>query len=173
MAKEKENKEANEAMTPPVPEAEEQVAETEAEDKVAELENRYLRLMAEYDNFRKRSIKEKARLFDDATFDVVQKLLPVIDSLDRSVALAETVTGEAKAFAEGIPLISEQFASILQSLGVTRIEAAGQPFNPEHHHAVQRLESEEYESGTVMDVLQTGFLLGERLIRPSLVVVAA
>lgn len=173
MAKEKEPKKVNEEATPPVLEEAERVAEETADAKIAELENRYVRLMAEYDNFRKRSVKEKARLFDDATFDVVQKLLPVIDSLDRSVELAATVNGEAKAFADGIPLMAEQFATILQSLGVSRIEAMGAPFDPEHHHAVQRLESAEHESGTVIDVLQTGFLLGDRLIRPSLVVVAA
>lgn len=155
-------------------EAEETAAEAVADtDALAELENRYLRLMAEYDNFRKRSQKEKSRLYEDACIDVVAKLLPLIDSLDRSAELAAEVSGEGKAFAEGIPLMAEQAVSLLNAMKVQRIDALNEPFDPELHHALQQIEKEGVASHTVVDVLQTGYRLGDRLIRPALVIVSA
>lgn len=180
MTKEDKQKKDNQEDVPVIEtEVEEQVdvveddALPDTEKQLKEMENRYLRLMAEYDNFRKRSQREKSKLYEDATIDCVKTLLPLIDSLERSAEQAAEVKGDGKAFAEGIPIMMDLCTDILKKMDVSRIDALGQPFDPELHHAVQQLENDDVESNTVIEELQPGYILGERLIRPSLVVVSA
>lgn len=181
MAKDEKKKKAHEDQVP-IPETEESVSELTEEEaspeddnraKFEEMQDRYLRLMAEYDNFRKRSQKEKGKLYEDATVDCVKTLLPLIDSLERSAEQAKDVTGDGKAFAEGIPIMMDLCTDILKKMDVSRIEAIGQPFDPERHHAVQQMEKDGVDSNIVIEELQPGYVLGERLIRASLVVVSA
>ena len=171
--KQEETKDEKKALPDPEEPKTAEATEPENGERIAELENRYLRLMAEYDNFRKRTQAEKSRLYKDACADVVAQLLPLIDSLDRSVELAKTVTGEGRAFADGIPLMADQALKILEGLKVDKIDALNQPFDPELHHALQQMEQENTEPNTVIEVVQTGYRLGERLIRPALVIVSA
>lgn len=179
MSKEDKKKKHDTGQDPPqetpseIVDNEEADVNTDEPDQLQVMEERYLRLMAEYDNFRKRSQKEKGKLFEDATIDCVKHFLPLIDSLDRSAEQAKTVQGDGKAFADGIPIMVDLCMDILKKMNVTRIDALGEPFDPELHHAVQRLEQEGVDENTVIEELQTGYRLGERLIRPSLVVVSA
>lgn len=179
MAKDEKKKKAHEDQVPETEEIVSEVTEEETspeddyKEKYEEMQDRYLRLMAEYDNFRKRSQKEKGKLYEDATVDCVKTLLPLIDSLDRSAEQAKEVTGDGKAFAEGIPIMFDLCTDILKKMDVSRIDALGQPFDPELHHAVQQLEKDGVESNIVIEELQPGYVLKERLIRPSLVVVSA
>ena len=144
-------------------------------DKTAELEaqlaasnDRYLRICAEYDNFRRRSQKEKDSLYGDIKADTIQKFLPVYDNLER--ALKQST--EDEAYRKGVELIMSQFEQTLEKLGVTPIESLGQTFNPELHNAVMHVDDEEKGENEIVEVFQQGFKLGEKVIRFAMVKVA-
>lgn len=154
---------------------EETAAETAVPDPTqaltAELErekDKYLRLCAEYDNFRKRTQKEKEAIWSDATAKTVEALLPVIDNLERAVEAAKT-SEELESFKKGVELTLRQFLDILQHQEVTEIEALGKPFDPNLHHAVMHVEDEQVEQSLVTEVFQKGYRIGERVIRPAMV----
>ena len=130
--------------------------------------DRYLRLLAEYDNYRKRSQKEKDSLYGDIRADVVGKFLPVYDNLAR--ALAQTT--EDEAYRKGVEMIMTQFCSTLEKLGVTKIESLGKTFDPAFHNAVMHVEDEEKGENEIVEVFQDGFMLGEKVIRFAMVKVA-
>ena len=139
--------------------------------EIADLKDRLIRQMAEFDNYRKRTDKEKKQNYEIGASDIIVKILPVIDNFERGLA---GLTEEEKngSFAQGIEMIYKQFMKTLEDLGVTPIEAVGKEFDPMLHNAVMQQPSEEYESGTVMQELQKGYMYQERVIRHSMVMVA-
>ena len=130
--------------------------------------DRYLRLLAEYDNYRKRSQKEKDSLYADIKSDTVAKFLPVYDNLVR--ALAQST--EDEAYRRGVEMIMAQFNTTLEKLGATRIESLGQKFDPNLHNAVMHVEDEEKGENEIVEVFQEGFMMGKKVIRFAMVKVA-
>ena len=153
---------------------EEKPAETKpaaAKDPAAELaamSDKYLRLMAEYDNYRKRSQKEKDALYEDIKVNALKAFLPVYDNLLR--ALAQD-TGD-EAYKKGVEMIMTQFNSIMEKLGVTPMDCLGQKFDPAFHNAVMHVDDEEKGENEIVEVFQQGFMLGDRVIRFAMVKVA-
>ena len=139
------------------------------DEKIADLEDRVKRQMAEFENFRKRTDKEKSQMFDMGAKNVIEKILPVIDNFERG--LENIPEGADEAFANGMRMIYKQMSDELTKLGVKPLEAVGQPFDPNIHNAVMQVESEEYESGTVAQELQKGYMYRDTLVRPSMVAV--
>ena len=128
----------------------------------------FLRLAAEYDNYRKRTAKEKENLWTDAKADTVQAFLPVYDNLER--ALKQETADEA--YKKGVEMIMSQLKEVFAKLGITEIEAQGKPFDPNLHNAVMHIEDENLGENTVAQVFQAGFMLGEKVIRFAMVQVA-
>ena len=139
--------------------------EMKGEMKLAAEHDRYLRLAAEYDNYRKRSQRERDSIFNDVRSDTVTKFLPVYDNLVR--ALEQSTADEA--YRKGVELIMTQFKDILSRLGVTEIEAMGQQFDPGLHNAVMRGEDETKGANEIVQELQKGFKLGDKVIRYAMV----
>ena len=135
---------------------------------VADVNDKYLRLAAEYDNYRKRTAKEKESVYSDAKADTIKPLLAVYDNLERGIAQYD----EADAHRQGLELILRQFSEVLTKLGVTEIEALNQPFDPEKHNAVMHVEDEAAGENTVVEVFQKGFALGDKVLRFAMVKVA-
>lgn len=166
---------AQEATTPaaaPEPEpapAPDPLAEAKAE--AAKLRDQLLRTAADFDNFRKRSRREISDAETRAREDVLKDLLPVFDNLDRAMAHADTAT-DVQALADGLRMVSKQFLDTLGKLGIERVKALGEPFDPSVHEAIQHLESAEHPAGVVLAEVQPGYRQGERLLRPALVVVS-
>ncbi len=131
-------------------------------------EEAYLRLAAEYDNFRKRSQKEKEAIWAEAKGSTILALLPVYDNLERALKLACT----DEAYAKGVEMTMNELKKILEQLGVTEIPALGKPFDPTYHNAVMHVEDEAAEENTIVEVFQTGFLNGDKVLRFSMVKVA-
>ena len=127
------------------------------------------RLQAEFDNYRKRAAKEQQEYRDYALADAVRSLLPILDSLDRA---ANTKAASLEDFHAGIELIDKQFHDALAKLGVQPVEAEGAPFDPNLHQAVQMVDTDEVEDNHVIDEMQRGYKLKERLLRPAMVRVA-
>ena len=135
---------------------------------VADVNDKYLRLAAEYDNYRKRTAKEKESIYGDAKADTIKPLLAVYDNLERGIAQYD----EADVHRQGLELILRQFSEALTKLGVTEIEAKGQPFDPGLHNAVMHVEDETAGENTVVEVFQKGFMLGDKVLRFAMVKVA-
>ncbi len=140
--------------------------------KVDELEDRVRRQMAEFDNFRKRTDKEKTTMFETGAKSIIEKILPVVDNFERGLA---TIPEEEKGsgFAEGMQMIYKQLMTELDSLGVKPIEAIGQEFNPDYHNAVMQVESEEYETGVIAQELLKGYMYRDTVVRHSMVAVVS
>ena len=139
-----------------------------AEKLIKEEKDKYLRLAAEYDNFRKRSQKERDSLYNDIKADTLLKFLPVYDNLER--ALKQATADEA--YRKGVEMIMTQFCTTMEKLGVTEIEAAGQKFDPTIHNAVMHVEDESFGENEVVEVFQKGFKLNDKVIRFAMVKVA-
>ena len=162
--------------TPEVPEVEETFTVTRQQmeqfESLAKLvsdgNDKYLRLAAEYDNYRKRTTKEKEGIYADAKLDTVKPFLDVADNLDRAVSLFE----EGDPHRQGVELIAKQLSAVLEKLGVTEIEALGQPFDPEKHNAVMHIEDESFGENTVAEVFQKGYQMGDKVVRFAMVKVA-
>ena len=131
-------------------------------------EEQYLRLAAEYDNYRKRSQKEKESIYADAKADALTAFLPVYDNLER--ALKQETADEA--YKKGVEMTMNQLKTVLEKLGITEIEALGQPFDPALHNAVMHIEDENFGENTVAEVFQAGFRLGDKVVRFAMVKVA-
>ncbi len=147
-------------------------AEDSSKIEIEELTTRLMRLQADFDNYRKRVEKEKTAIVQYASSGLVEKILPVLDNFDR--ALAEEIKSENKneGFFDGVNMIRNQMIEALKSEGVEEIEAVGKPFDHNFHNAIQQVDSDEYESGIVTEEYQKGYMLKDRVIRPSMVVVA-
>ncbi len=137
----------------------------ELDEELAELQDRHLRLMAEYDNFRRRTQKEKDDIYGNATAAVLAKLLPVYDNFER----ARDFPCGTDEFAKGFSLIEKSFGELLASFGIEQFGEVGDPFDPGLHHAVMHIEDEELDENVVSQVLQKGFRMGERVLRYAMV----
>lgn len=141
------------------------------DEKIAELNDRIMRQMAEFDNFRKRTEKEKQQMYGIGASEVIEKLLPVVDNFERGFA-AMTEEEKATAFAQGIEMVYKQLMTAFSDMGVTVIDAVGCEFNPDFHNAVMQAPSEEYESGIITQELQKGYMYKDKVVRHSMVMVA-
>ena len=152
--------------------AEEAAPEVTEEEKLQqalkEQEDKYLRLLAEYDNYRKRSQKEKENAWTTAKADTIKELLPVYDNLERALK-QETTDG---AYAKGVQMTMQQLKTVLEKLGVEEIPAQGETFDPNFHNAVMHMEDEAMGENIVAEVFQAGFKMGEKVIRHAMVKVA-
>lgn len=128
-----------------------------------------MRLAAEYDNFRKRSQREKDALYTDATASSIAELLPIIDNVDRALAVENA---SAEDMRKGVEMISAQAAKALEKLGASSFGAVGEDFDPNIHHCVGTCDAEGVESGKIALVLQKGYKMGDKVIRPAMVQVA-
>ena len=131
--------------------------------------DQFARLAAEYDNYRKRTAKEKESLYQDAKADTIREFLAVYDNLERAAAAPG---GEDDPHKKGLEMIFTQYKELLKKLGVAEIEAQGQPFDPERHEAVMHIDDENFGENEVAQVFQAGFLLGDKVIRHAVVQVA-
>ncbi len=180
--KQKKKKQQEEAASPEVSQASEDTAAAESSEPesepeqnrilektaLAEKEEQYLRLVAEYDNYRKRTQKEKENLWTEAKVQTISAFLSVYDNLER--ALKQDT--EDKAFAKGVDMTMKGFQDALTKLGVEQIPALGEVFDPNRHNAIMHVEDEDAEENTVVEVFQQGFICGDKVIRCSMVKVA-
>ncbi len=134
----------------------------------AELNDHYIRMLAEYENFRKRSQREKDGIYGDAVSDTVAKLLPILDSFDR----ASNYECPDEQYKKGIDLIGNSIKEAFDSLGIKEIPALGEKFDPKFHNAVMHIDNPAYEENVITDVYRKGYTLGDKVIRFSMVVVA-
>lgn len=151
--------------------------EISVEDFKKQADDRYARLMAEFQNFKKRSAKEKQDIHSYANEKIIRDLLEVLDNFERAISLMNNGNDDIKsdendAMQEGISLILSQLLEVLTKAGLEEIEALGQEFDPKFHHAVLNEPSDEFKSGEVSKVLQKGYKLNDRVIRPAMVVVS-
>lgn len=137
---------------------------------LAEEHDQYLRLAAEYDNYRKRTAKEKESIYADAKIDTIKGMLPVYDNLERG--LAQFKDEDNDPHKRGLEMVFTQFKESLTKLGVTPIDCLGKEFDPKRHNAVMHVEDESCGENTVVEVLQQGFMLGEKVLRFAIVKVA-
>lgn len=159
-----------------IEEVQEQEAQEEQEapqpDKAKEWEDKYIRLYAEFDNFKKRSQREKDARYGDAVIDTVGELLTVADNLERALAV-EAESEETVKFKEGVAMVYKQMQDTLQKLGVTEIKALGEQFDPNLHNAVMHIEDETVDDNTVVEEFMKGYIYNNtRVIRHSMVKVA-
>ena len=140
-----------------------------AAKQLESVKDQFVRLTAEYDNYRKRTAKEKDSLYQDAKADTIKEFLAVYDNLERAVA---TEGDEDSPHKKGLEMIFHQYQEILKKLGVTEIEAQGAPFDPEKHNAVMHIDDENFGENVVSQVFQAGFMLGDKVIRHAIVQVA-
>lgn len=138
------------------------------EEKLADLEDKRVRQLAEFENFRKRSEKEKSQMFEVGAKTVVEKMLPVVDNFERGL-LAVPEEEKDTPFVQGVELVYKQFMTALNELGVTPIEAVGQEFDPNLHNAVMMVDDDTLESGTVAEEMQKGYMYKESVVRHSMV----
>ena len=175
---EKTTNEAPAEDTAPAPEVEEEETFTVTREQMEQFESlaklvsdgndKYLRLAAEYDNYRKRTTKEKENIYADAKLDTVKPFLEVADNLDRAVSQFE----EGDPHRQGMEMICKQFTAVLEKLGVTEIPALEQPFDPGKHNAVMHIDDENFGENIVAEVFQKGYQMGEKVVRFAMVKVA-
>ena len=141
----------------------------EAEEKAKESFDKYLRQVAEFDNYRKRTTAEKAAMYSNGVRDTVEKLLPVVDNFERAVGSA---TDTEDTLYTGVLMILKQLRDVLAELGVEEIPAEGEPFDPNYHNAVMHVDDESCDDNVIVEVFQKGYRLGDKVIRHSMVKVA-
>lgn len=139
----------------------------ELKREIEDLKNRFLRVSAEYDNYRKRTLREKSELYEDACLDVIVQILPILDNLER----ANSVEADLGSFRKGICMVINLFYDILQKLEVKEIDSTGK-FDPKLHEAVVHISDESLEKNTIVEVLQKGYLRNDKVVRHSMVKVA-
>ncbi|MBQ2670941.1 MAG: nucleotide exchange factor GrpE [Clostridia bacterium] len=171
--KEKEELEQEEVTTEAAEETvEEEKTEPTAEEKLKEQMEKYMRLFAEYDNFRKRSQREKDMRYGDAVIDAAAAILPIGDNLERALQ-TEVESEDAKKLKEGVEMVLKQFTETLEKLGVKEIKAEGEQFDPNLHNAVMHIEDETIDDNTVVEDLMKGYIYKDgRVVRHSMVKVA-
>lgn len=143
----------------------------QAQKEVAESKDRYIRLYAEFENFRKRAQREKEEFTRFAAEQVIKDLLPILDDLERALSHAEK-SQEIKGLIEGMRLVEKQWTTSLEKAGLTPFSSLGQPFDPHMHEAMAQIETDQQAPGTVVQEYRKGYRIHDRLIRPALVAVA-
>lgn len=159
--------------------ADEASADSAAEDpRIAELQrladeynNRFLRAQADFDNFRRRTLKEKEELAQYASMKLITNLLPVVDNFGRALQTSADQT-DNQSFLKGVDMIYRQLMQVLEAEGLKVMDPVGQPFDPEVHQAIMQVESDEYEEGIVVEAVQQGYWLKDKVIRPAMVKVS-
>ena len=141
------------------------------DEKIDELTDRLTRQMAEFDNFRKRTEKEKSQMYEIGAKDIIEKILPVVDNFERGLA-SMSEEDKATPFAEGMEKIYKQLMTTLESIGVKAIEAVGKEFNPDFHNAVMHVEDEELGENIIAEEFQKGYMYHDSVVRHSMVKVA-
>lgn len=136
-----------------------------------EAHQRQLRVQADFDNYRRRTLKETADLQKYASVKLVTNLLPVLDNFGRALQTS-TETAESDSFVKGIEMINRQLWQVLEAEGLKAMDPVGQPFDPELQQAIMQVESEDYEEGVVVEVVQPGYWLNDKVIRPAMVKVS-
>ena len=164
-----ETTEEKEEETPEEASEPKQEAEESAEDKVAKMKDQWLRTMAEFDNFRKRTQKEKEQAFGRGVAYAAEAILPVVDNFERALTAAKD---KEDPFVKGVEMTYNQMIGALKSLGIEAIDALGQPFDPHFHHAMMHVEDENYGENEIIEVLQTGYMYNDTVLRCSMVKVA-
>lgn len=162
------------ASEPPVKEAKKtkkKAKHDKRDDEIAELKDRITRNLAEFDNFRKRTEKEKSQMFDMGAKSMIEKLLPVIDNFERGMAVLDEESMK-EPFAAGIVMVYKQLLKVLEDAGVEVIEAVGNEFNPDFHNAVMHVEDENFGENIVCEEFQKGYLYHGSVVRHSMVKVA-
>lgn len=149
-------------------EVEEKAPLEEQDEKYDQLKEQFMRLQADFVNFKRRTASEKAEYIELGVKKLATDILPVIDNFERALENA----GQKDAFYEGIEMIMAQLKEALQKEGITEMDSLGQPFDPNLHHAVMTAPSQEYEPDYVMEVLQKGYLMNEKALRPAMVKVS-
>lgn len=147
------------------------VKKDKKDEKIEELTDRLTRQMAEFDNFRKRTDKEKSQMYEIGAKDIIEKILPVVDNFERGLS-SMTEEDRATPFAEGMEKIYKQFMTTLEGIGVKPIEAVGQEFNPDFHNAVMHEENEEAGENIITEEFQKGYMYRDSVVRHSMVKVA-
>jgi molecular chaperone GrpE len=142
------------------------------DEQIEELNDRIRRQMAEFDNFRKRTEKEKSQMFDMGARTIIEKILPVVDNFERGFTTVEEADKD-DAFVQGMDKVYKQLITELDAMGVKPIECVGKEFNPEYHNAVMQVESEEFESGVVAQELLKGYTYKDTVVRHSMVAVVS
>ncbi|MGN7414185.1 nucleotide exchange factor GrpE [Paenibacillus sp. SAF-068] len=137
-----------------------------------EQQQRYVRAQADFDNFRRRTQKEKEELAKYASMKLVTELVPVIDNFERAMATVPE-GAEVESFSKGMQMIFRQLETVMNNEGLTAMESVGQPFNPEFHQAIMQVESDEYEEGIVVEEVQKGYMLKDKVLRPAMVKVSS
>lgn len=144
----------------------------DAEKRIAEIQDKYLRLSAEFDNYRKRTIKEKSEIIKNAAEKTITAILPVLDDMERAIANMQK-SEDAKAWLEGVELINNKFLKILSQEGLNKIETEGADFDTDYHEAIAMIPApNEEQKGKVLDCVQTGYKLNDKVIRHAKVAVA-
>lgn len=141
-----------------------------AEETIANLTDRLMRTAAEFDNFKKRSQREKSEVYSTAVCDTTEKLLPVLDNLERAISVSAE-DADANSMLEGVKMIQKQFLDALAAIGVLPMDAAGKPFDPEQHNAVMTEESDQ-EENTVLEELMKGYVYQDKVVRHAMVKVS-
>ncbi|QJD83669.1 nucleotide exchange factor GrpE [Cohnella herbarum] len=149
----------------------ENAAITELQRLADDNHSRYLRAQADFDNFRRRTVKEKEELTQYASLKLITQLLPVLDNFQRALQTGGEGS-ESESFAKGVDMIFRQLSQVLEGEGLKPMESVGQPFDPEFHQAIMQVESEEYDEGIVVEAIQTGYILKDKVIRPAMVKVS-
>ncbi|GBE37185.1 heat shock protein GrpE [bacterium BMS3Bbin07] len=164
-----EKKEGPEDVVPVEQPPEERVKELEAE--LTESRERYIRLYAEFENFKKRVQKDKEEMLKYGTEPLLQDLLTVLDNLEMAIQHAEKEVS-AESLIQGVELTLKEFRKVLNKYGISEIEAVGKPFDPAYHHAMSQVERSDLDDKTVVEEYRKGYMLKDRTIRPSLVAVS-
>jgi molecular chaperone GrpE len=142
----------------------------ELTEKLADLQDRYLRLSAEFDNYRKRTLKERIEMIKNASEDILKDLLPVIDDFERAISVMSS-SDSIEAIMEGTNLIYNKFKSILENRGLHELNPVGMEFDPDVHEAIAKFKGTNEQAGKIIDVTQKGYLLNEKIIRHPKVVI--
>ncbi|WP_420849573.1 nucleotide exchange factor GrpE [Paenibacillus montanisoli] len=136
-----------------------------------ENQQRYLRAQADFDNFRRRTMKEKEELAQYASMKLIGQLLPVVDNFGRALEAAKS-GGDVESFSKGVDMIFRQLEQVLEAEGLKAMDAVGQPFNPDFHQAIMQVESDEHGEGIVVEEVQKGYVLKDKVLRPAMVKVS-
>ena len=165
--------EASETDVPVSEEASDADALAEARGEAEAYKDRWVRLAAEFENYKKRTAREFEALVQSANGNIIRDLLPILDNVDRALAHGKDGQTDSEGYREGVRMIMDQLPQVLQNRGLVEIEATGQPFDPHFHEALMQIDSDEYDAGAVAEVVEKGYCLGDKVIRHAKVVVSS
>jgi molecular chaperone GrpE len=152
--------------------SEEDARYVELVKQAEESQQRLLRAQADFDNFRRRTMKEKEELGQYASMKLIGQLLPVVDNFERAVAAA-SVNGDFESLAKGVDMIFRQLEQTLEQEGLKAMNVVGEPFNPDFHQAIMQVDSDEHEEGIIVEEVQKGYILKDKVLRPAMVKVSS